>query len=122
MSDEKKDEAEALEAGANGASGAAGDVNPLGASHTPSDLSTADAENAADIGGRSTGPDGTDGGTGRAIGIAAVAVVSAGVAFVVARKLLSKKQPSADPTAARIQALMDEANRLLKELDAKKLG
>jgi hypothetical protein len=66
---------------------------------------------------------GDNGAAGRAIGIAAIAVASAAVTFVVVRKLLGRqKQPSTDPTAARIQALMDEANRLLKELDAKKLG
>jgi hypothetical protein len=63
-----------------------------------------------------------NGAAGRAIGIAALAVISAAVTFVVVRKVLAKAQPSPDPTAARIQALMDEANRLLKELDAKKLG
>jgi hypothetical protein len=59
---------------------------------------------------------------GLAFGIAAVTVFAATVAFVVVRVLTTRKPPSADPTAARIQALMDEANRLLKELDAKKLG
>lgn len=65
---------------------------------------------------------GDNGAAARAIGIAAIAVASAAVTFVVVRKLLGRKKPSSDPTAARIQALMDEANRLLKELDAKKLG
>ena len=65
---------------------------------------------------------GSDGASGRAIGIAVVAVVAAAAAFYFVRRALAKAEPAADPTAARIQALMDEANRLLKELDAKKLG
>jgi hypothetical protein len=62
------------------------------------------------------------GSAGRAIAIAAIAVVSAAITFAVVRKALTRSKPSSDPTAERIQALMDEANRLLKELDAKKLG
>jgi hypothetical protein len=65
---------------------------------------------------------GDSGGAGRALGITALAVVSAAIAFLVVRKVMGKAKPASDPTAARIQALMDEANRLLKELDAKKLG
>ncbi len=67
-------------------------------------------------------PGSGNGASGRAIGIAVVAVAAAAAAFYFVRRALSKAEPAADPTAARIQALMDEANRLLKELDAKKLG
>lgn len=53
--------------------------------------------------------------TGVFIGIA---VFSAGLAFAVVRATLLR--PPADPTTERIQQLIDEANRLLAQLDDKK--
>lgn len=53
--------------------------------------------------------------TGVFIGIA---VFSAGLAFAVVRATLLR--PPADPTTERIQELIDEANRLLAQLDDKK--
>lgn len=46
--------------------------------------------------------------------------VSAGIAFAVVRATLTRAP--VDPTTERIQALIDEANRLLQELDDKKPG
>ena len=48
----------------------------------------------------------------------AIAAASAGLAFAVIRATLLK--PPSDPTTERIQQLIDEANRLLKQLDDKK--
>jgi hypothetical protein len=47
-----------------------------------------------------------------------LAAASAGLAFAIVRATLTK--PPADPTTERIQQLIDEANRLLKQLDDKK--
>lgn len=46
-----------------------------------------------------------------------VAAASAGIAYGVVRATLAR--PPADPTTERIQQLIDEANRLLKQLDDK---
>jgi hypothetical protein len=54
----------------------------------------------------------------RTILFIAVAAASAGLAFAVIRATLLK--PPSDPTTERIQQLIDEANRLLKQLDDKK--
>lgn len=56
----------------------------------------------------------------RALLFAGIAAVSAGVAFVIVRATLTR--PPQDPTTERIQSLIDEANRLLKQLDEKKSG
>ena len=56
----------------------------------------------------------------RALLFAGIAAISAGVAFVIVRATLSR--PPQDPTTERIQGLIDEANRLLKQLDEKKPG
>ncbi|HEV3089673.1 MAG TPA: hypothetical protein VGX96_20905 [Candidatus Elarobacter sp.] len=54
------------------------------------------------------------------VGIAsASAALTASVAFVVIRAALRRPQPG-DETTDRIQALIDEANRLIKTLDEKK--
>jgi hypothetical protein len=65
-------------------------------------------------------PDGTSGDATlkRTILFVAVAAASAGLAFAVIRATLLK--PPSDPTTERIQQLIDEANRLLKQLDDKK--
>jgi len=47
-----------------------------------------------------------------------LAAASAGLAYAVVRATLSR--PPSDPTTERIQQLIDEANRLLKQLDEKK--
>lgn len=47
-----------------------------------------------------------------------IAAASAGLAFAVVRATLAR--PPADPTTERIQSLIDEANRLLKQLDEQK--
>ena len=49
-----------------------------------------------------------------------LAAASAGLAFAVVRSTL--RRPPSDPTTERIQALIDEANRLLKQLDEQKPG
>ncbi len=49
-----------------------------------------------------------------------IAAASAGIAFAVVRATLAR--PPQDPTTERIQSLIDEANRLLKQLDEKKSG
>lgn len=48
-----------------------------------------------------------------------IASVSAAVGVVALRVVLRREAPS-DETADRIQALIDEANRLIKTLDEKK--
>jgi hypothetical protein len=54
------------------------------------------------------------------VGIAsASAALTASVVFVVIRAALRRPQPG-DETTDRIQALIDEANRLIKTLDEKK--
>jgi hypothetical protein len=47
-----------------------------------------------------------------------IAVASAGLAYAIVRATLTRAP--ADPTTERIQQLIDEANRLLKQLDEKK--
>jgi len=54
----------------------------------------------------------------RALLFIGIAAASAGLAYAVVRATLSR--PPADPTTERIQQLIDEANRLLKQLDEKK--
>jgi len=54
----------------------------------------------------------------RALVWVGVAGVSAAIAFVVIRSAL--RRPPADPTTQRIEALIDEANRLLKALEEQK--
>jgi hypothetical protein len=49
-----------------------------------------------------------------------IAAASAGIAFAIVRSTLAR--PPQDPTTERIQSLIDEANRLLKQLDEKKSG
>jgi hypothetical protein len=61
-----------------------------------------------------------DKGVRRALLFVAIAAASAGLAFAVVRATLAR--PPADPTTERIQQLIDEANRLLKQLDEKKPG
>ncbi len=51
----------------------------------------------------------------RALTYGAAIVVTAGMAYAVFRALAARRP--ADPTKERIQALIEEANRLLKELD-----
>ncbi|MGP6159151.1 MAG: hypothetical protein ACLPYS_16865 [Vulcanimicrobiaceae bacterium] len=65
-------------------------------------------------------PEGRDKGLRRALLFVAIAAASAGLAFAVVRSTLAR--PPADPTTERIQQLIDEANRLLKQLDEKKPG
>jgi hypothetical protein len=52
--------------------------------------------------------------------ILGVALASAALVFAVVRATL-RRAPS-DPTTERIQGLIDEANRLLKQLDDKSTG
>jgi len=54
----------------------------------------------------------------RALVFIGIAAASAGLAYAIIRTSL--KTPPADPTTERIQQLIDEANRLLKQLDEKK--
>ena len=49
-----------------------------------------------------------------------LAGASAAVGVVVLRMALRRDMPAPDETAERIQALIDEANRLIKTLDEKK--
>jgi hypothetical protein len=49
------------------------------------------------------------------VGIGVVGL-SAAIAFVLVRNAAARRQPD-DPTSARIQQLIDEANSLLKTLD-----
>ena len=49
-----------------------------------------------------------------------IAAASAGIAYAIVRATLTR--PPQDPTTERIQSLIDEANRLLKQLDDKKSG
>ena len=56
--------------------------------------------------------------TTRALTFIGVAIVAAGFAYALVRATLAR--PPADPTTERIQQLIDEANRLLKQLDEKK--
>ena len=61
-----------------------------------------------------------DVGLRRALLFVALAAASAGLAFAIVRATLTR--PPSDPTTERIQQLIDEANRLLKQLDEKKPG
>ena len=54
----------------------------------------------------------------RALTFIGVAIVAAGLVYALVRATLAR--PPADPTTERIQQLIDEANRLLKQLDEKK--
>lgn len=66
-----------------------------------------------------TPPQGRSGETlGRTLTFAGVALIAAGLVYAVVRATLAR--PPADPTTERIQQLIDEANRLLKQLDEKK--
>jgi hypothetical protein len=58
------------------------------------------------------------GGIWRVFALFAVLGIVAAIGFTVARSILGSKPT--DPTTERIQTLIDEANRLLKELDDKK--
>ena len=49
-----------------------------------------------------------------------IAGASAALTFVVLRTTLRRGAPASDETTARIQELIDEANRLIKALDEKK--
>ena len=60
------------------------------------------------------------GGLLRAFLILGVALASAALVFAVVRATL--RRAPADPTTERIQGLIDEANRLLKQLDDKSTG
>jgi len=57
---------------------------------------------------------------GRAVIYFGFVVVAAGITYAVVRGALAR--PPADPTAERIRVLIEEANRLLKELDDKRSG
>ncbi|GAC1495205.1 MAG: hypothetical protein NVS2B8_05410 [Vulcanimicrobiaceae bacterium] len=63
----------------------------------------------------SPAPNGTS--TSRVLTFAGVAIVAAGVAYALVKSMLARRP--ADPTTERIQQLIDEANRLLKQLDEK---
>jgi hypothetical protein len=54
----------------------------------------------------------------RALVFIGIAVASAGLAYAIVRATLTRAP--VDPTTERIQQLIDEANRLLKQLDDKK--
>jgi hypothetical protein len=54
----------------------------------------------------------------RALVFVGIAAASAGLAFAIVRATLTRAP--VDPTTERIQQLIDEANRLLKQLDDKK--
>jgi len=56
----------------------------------------------------------------RTLLVVGAALASAALVFAVIRATLSRTP--ADPTTERIQALIDEANRLLKQLDDKNTG
>jgi len=53
-----------------------------------------------------------------ALVVIGLSLVAAGIAFAVVRS----QQRKPDPTTERIQQLIDEANRLLKQLDEKQPG
>ncbi len=55
----------------------------------------------------------------RALVLIGIAAASAGLAYAIVRASL-KTPPPTDPTTERIQQLIDEANRLLRQLDEKK--
>jgi hypothetical protein len=56
----------------------------------------------------------------RTLAIVAIAAASAGLTFAIIR--IALQRPVADPTTERIQSLVEEANRLLKQLDDQKRG
>ena len=49
-----------------------------------------------------------------------IAAASAGLTFVLLRAAMLRNGTPSDETAERIQALIDEANRLIKTLDEKR--
>ena len=57
---------------------------------------------------------------GRALLWAGVVGVTAAIAYVVARSVFAGSRAPADPTTQRIEALIDEANRLLRALEEQK--
>jgi NAD(P)H-dependent FMN reductase len=61
-----------------------------------------------------------DGSLKRVLWFVGIAAVTAGLAYAVVR--VTTARPTQDPTTERIQSLIDEANRLLKQLDDKKSG
>lgn len=66
------------------------------------------------------GGSGSDGNITRTLVWIGIAGLSAALAFTVVRSVLARKTP--DPTSARIQQLIDEANQLLKTLDDQRHG
>jgi hypothetical protein len=56
---------------------------------------------------------------GRTLAWLGIAGASAALTFLILRVTM-KQQPPGDETTERIQALIDEANRLIKTLDEKK--
>jgi hypothetical protein len=59
-------------------------------------------------------------GVWRTLVLLGLAAASAGLAFAIVRRTL--RRPPSDPTTERIQTLIDEANRLLKQIDDEKGG
>jgi hypothetical protein len=60
------------------------------------------------------------GNTARSVIYFGLVAVAAGITYAAVRGALVR--PPADPTTERIRVLIDEANRLLKELDDKRSG
>jgi hypothetical protein len=65
-------------------------------------------------------PEQTGGGLLRTLLLVGVALASVALVFAVVRSMV--RRAPADPTTERIQGLIDEANRLLKQLDDKSAG
>lgn len=57
---------------------------------------------------------------GRTLMWLGIAGASAAVTFVLVRAAMARNGAPSDETAERIQALIDEANRLIKTLDEKR--